>query len=187
MYLICGLGNPGRLYECTRHNLGFLTIDVLSKRFDIPVKKLKFKALYGEGQIGDEKVILVKPQTYMNLSGEALRPMVDYFKIPMDHLIVVYDDVDLSMGRTRVRRSGSAGSHNGMRSVVHHLQRDDFPRVRIGLGQHGEIPLEKFVIGRWTELERPELLKGVLRAADACETIVKEGVEEAMQKYNGAV
>ena len=187
MYLICGLGNPGRLYEATRHNLGFLTIEILSKRFRIPVKKLKFKALYGEGQIGSEKVILVKPQTYMNLSGEALRPIVDYFKIPMDHLIVVYDDVDLALGRTRIRRSGSAGSHNGMRSVVYHLQRDDFPRVRIGLGSNGDIPLEKFVIGRWTDLESPELLKGVLRAADACETIVKDGIEEAMQKYNGAV
>ena len=185
MYLICGLGNPGKLYEKTRHNMGFLTIDVLSERFNIPVKRIRFKALTGEGQIGSEKVLLVKPQTFMNLSGESLRPLVEYFKIPMDKLILVYDDVDLPLGKTRVRRSGSAGTHNGMRSVIYHLQREDFARVRIGLGPHGDIPLDRFVIGHWTESERPELAKAVLRAADACETIVKEGVEEAMQKYNG--
>ena len=187
MYMICGLGNPGRLYEKTRHNLGFCTVDLLAERLGIKFGKLRFKALLGEGAIGGEKVILVKPQTYMNLSGEAIRPLVDYYKVPMDHLIVVYDDVDLPLGRTRIRRSGSAGTHNGMRSIVYQLQRDDFPRVRIGLGPHGDIPLDKFVIGHWTETERPELLKGVLRAADACTTIVEYGVEEAMQLYNGIV
>ena len=185
MYMIVGLGNPGRIYEKTRHNMGFITIDILSDRFNIPVKKLRFKAAVGEGQIGGEKVVLVKPLTYMNLSGEAVRPLVDYYKISMDKLILVYDDVDLPLGRTRVRRNGSAGTHNGMRSVIYHLQKDDFARVRIGLGSHGDIPLDRFVIGRWTDEERPELAMGCLRAADACAMIVTQGVDEAMQRYNG--
>jgi len=187
MYLICGLGNPGRLYAHTRHNMGFLTIDVLSERLGIPVSKLKFKALVGEGRIGSEKVVLVKPQTYMNLSGEALRPLAEFYKPEHSHLIVVYDDVDLPLGRTRVRASGSSGTHNGMRSVIYQLQYDDFPRVRIGLGPSGDIPMDKFVIGHWTREEQPVLAKAVLRAADACETIVREGIEQAMQKYNGIV
>ena len=187
MYLICGLGNPGRLYQNTRHNMGFLTIDVLSERLDIPVNKLKFKALVGEGRIGSEKVVLVKPQTYMNLSGDSLRPLVEFYKPEHSHLVLVYDDVDLPLGRTRIRAFGSAGTHNGMRSVIYQLQFEDFPRVRIGLGPHGDIPLDKFVIGRWTDEERPALAKAVLRAADACETIVREGIDEAMQRYNGIV
>ena len=185
MYMICGLGNPGRLYEKTRHNMGFMTVDVLADRLGVRVDRLRFKALVGEGRIDREKVILVKPQTYMNLSGDAVRPLVDYYKIEPDHLILVYDDVDLPLGRTRIRPSGSSGTHNGMRSVIYQLQFDNFPRVRIGLGPHGDIPLDKFVIGTWTESERPELAKAVLRAADACETIVTDGVDAAMQKYNG--
>ena len=185
MYMICGLGNPGRLYAKTRHNMGFMTVDVLADRLGVRVNKLRAKALVGEARIGDEKVLLVKPQTYMNLSGDAVRPLVEFFKIQPDHLILVYDDVDLPLGRTRGRASGSAGTHNGMRSVIYQLQFDNFPRVRIGLGPHGDIPLDKFVIGNWTELERPELAKAVLRAADACETIVREGIDAAMQKYNG--
>ena len=187
MYLICGLGNPGRLYSNTRHNMGFMTIDVLSDRLGIPVNKLKFKALVGEGRIGTEKVVLAKPQTYMNLSGESLRPLVEFYKPEHSHLILVYDDVDLALGRTRVRASGSSGTHNGMRSVIYHLQFDDFPRVRIGLGPHGEIPLDKFVIGHWTREEQPQLAKAVLRAADACEIIVREGIDAAMQRCNGII
>ena len=183
--MICGLGNPGRLYAKSRHNMGFMTVDVLADRLGVRVSKLKFKALVGETRIGDEKVVLVKPQTYMNLSGDAVRPLVQFYKIEPSHLILVYDDVDLALGRTRVRPSGSSGTHNGMRSVIYQLQYDNFPRVRIGLGPHGDIPLDKFVIGNWTELERPELAKAVLRAADACETIITEGVDAAMQKYNG--
>ena len=185
MYMIVGLGNPGRLYMKTRHNMGFMTVDVLADRLGVRMDRLRFKAKIGEGRIGTEKVILVKPQTYMNLSGDAVRPLVEYYKIQPDHLILVYDDVDLPLGRTRIRPSGSSGTHNGMRSVIYQLQFDNFPRVRIGLGPHGDIPLDKFVIGNWTELERPELAKAVLRAADACETIVTEGVDSAMQKYNG--
>ena len=183
--MICGLGNPGRLYAKSRHNMGFMTVDVLAERLGVRVNKLKFKALVGETRIGDEKVVLVKPQTYMNLSGDAVRPLVQFYRIEPSHLILVYDDVDLALGRTRVRPSGSSGTHNGMRSVIYQLQYDNFPRVRIGLGDHGDIPLDKFVIGNWTELERPELAKAVLRAADACQTIITEGVDAAMQKYNG--
>lgn len=185
MYMICGLGNPGRLYAKSRHNMGFMTVDVLADRLGVHVNKLRSKALIGEARIGTEKVVLVKPQTYMNLSGDALRPLVEYYKIEPSHLIVVYDDIDLPLGKTRVRPSGSSGTHNGMRSVIYQLQFDNFPRVRIGLGPHGDIPLDKFVIGNWTDQERPELAKAVLRAADACQTIVTEGVDAAMQKYNG--
>ncbi len=185
MYMIVGLGNPGRLYMKTRHNMGFMTVDVLADRLGVRMDRLRFKAKIGEGRIGTEKVILVKPQTYMNLSGEAVRPLVDYFKIPMDKLLVVYDDIDLPLGRTRVRRGGSAGTHNGMRSVIYQLQKDDFARVRIGLGPHGDIPLDRFVIGRWTDEERPVLGMACLRAADACAAFVEHGVEEAMQRFNG--
>ena len=185
MIVIAGLGNPGREYEHTRHNCGFDTIDVIADRQGSCVARKEHRALTGAGYIGGQKVLLVKPQTYMNLSGDAVRPLVEFFKIQPDHLILVYDDVDLPLGRTRVRASGSAGTHNGMRSVIYQLQFDNFPRVRIGLGPHGDIPLDKFVIGNWTELERPELAKAVLRAADACETIVREGIDAAMQKYNG--
>ena len=187
MYVIVGLGNPGRKYEHTRHNVGFDVIEVLSQKYDIPVQRLRCKAVVGEGMIRGQRVALCQPQTFMNLSGESVVQLCNWYKPEDDQLIVVYDDVDLPEGKLRFRPSGSAGTHNGMRSVVYHLQSEDFPRVRIGLGPHGDIPMEKFVISRWTEDERPELLKGVLRAADACEVFVKEGAEEAMQKANGIV
>lgn len=184
MYIICGLGNPGKNYETTRHNMGFLTIDILADRLGISVRQLKFRALLGEGRIGSEKVLLVKPQTFMNLSGEALRPIADYYKVPMEHVILICDDIDIPAGTIRVRAKGSAGTHNGMRSVIYQLGRDDFPRVRIGIGQSGNIPLESFVIGKWTEEERPLLAEAVKKAADACVSIVERGVAETMNVYN---
>lgn len=184
MYIICGLGNPGKQYEDTRHNMGFMTVDVLSSRFGIAVTKLKHKALLGEGRIGSEKVMLVKPQTFMNLSGESLRPLMEFYKESSAHLIVVYDDIDIALGSIRVRAGGSSGSHNGMRSLIYNLQYDDFPRVRIGLGDHGDIPLESFVIARVPSEDRSVLAESVKRAADAVVCIVEEGVDAAMQKYN---
>ncbi len=184
MYIICGLGNPGREYENTRHNMGFLTMDVLSSRLGISITKIKFKALIGEGRIGAEKVVLVKPQTFMNLSGEAVRPVTEFYKVEPSHLILVYDDVDLPTGALRVRPSGSAGTHNGMRSVIYQLQYDDFPRVRIGIGRNGIIPLDRYVIGNYTPQERPLLASAVSDAADACVAIVEHGVAEAMARYN---
>ena len=184
MHIICGLGNPGKEYENTRHNMGFLTMDVLSSRLGIPIKKIKHKSLIGEGFVGNKKVVLVKSQTYMNLSGEALRPIMDYYKAEPSDLIVAYDDIDLAVGDLRIRKNGSAGTHNGMRSVIYLLGTDDFPRIRIGIGEHGVIPLEKYVLGKYTETERPLLADAVLKASQACETFIKDGIDEAIRMYS---
>jgi len=164
--------------------MGFKTMDVLASRFGISISKLKFKALIGEGRIGTEKVVLVKPQTFMNLSGEALRPIMEFYKETPDHLIVVYDDIDLPVGGLRIRKSGSSGSHNGMKSVIYQLQYDNFPRIRIGLGDHGEIPLDRYVIGKVPTEDQKALTDAILEAADAVECIVNEGIDSAMQKHN---
>ena len=166
--------------------MGFLTMDVLASRLGINIDKLKFKALLGEGRIGGEKVVLVKPQTFMNLSGEALRPIVDFYKLPMENLIVVYDDIDLPLGAVRVRKKGSSGSHNGMKSVIYQLGSEDFPRVRIGLGKSGIVPLMNYVIAKPSKEEQPVLAEAINKAADACECIVREGIEKAMNKANSS-
>lgn len=184
MYMICGLGNPGKEYENARHNMGFLTMDVLSSRLGIPIKKIKHKSLIGEGFVGGKKIVLVKPQTFMNVSGEAVRPLMDYFKIQANDFIVVYDDIDLAVGDLRIRRNGSGGTHNGMRSVIYQLGRDDFPRIRIGIGGPGIVPLEKYVLGKYTQQERPFLAEAVQNAAKACETFVKDGIDETMRLYS---
>lgn len=185
MIIICGLGNPGREYENTRHNMGFLTLDLLSDRLGIPIKKIKHKALLGEGYAGGEKVILVKPQTFMNLSGLSVRPLAEFYKVEPEDLLVVYDDIDLPVGEIRIRRKGSAGTHNGMRSVVCQLGRDDFPRIRIGIGDSGGIPLEKYVLTSYTQQERPLLAEAVSRAAQACEIFIRRGLDEAMRQCSG--
>jgi len=184
MYVVCGLGNPGKQYENTRHNMGFRTIDVLAEKLNTPVKSLKFKALLGEGRIGTEKIVLVKPQTYMNLSGESLREVVAYYKVEPEKLIVIYDDIDLELGNLRIRSGGSAGSHNGMKSVIYQLQFDNFPRVRIGLGSKGLMPLDKFVISAPPQEDAKILRESIKDAADAVELIIKEGINAAQQKYN---
>ncbi len=185
MVIICGLGNPGRVYENTRHNMGFLTMDLLSEQLGIPIKKIKHKALLGEGYLNGEKVILAKPQTYMNLSGESIRPLVEYYKAEPENLLVVYDDIDLPVGEVRIRRRGGAGTHNGMRSVIYQLGRDDFPRIRIGIGDSGCIPLDKYVLMNYTEQEKPLLADAVLRAARACEVFIRQGIDEAMGQWSG--
>ncbi len=184
MYLICGLGNPGREYETTRHNMGFLTIDVLAERLGISVRQLRFKALVGEGRVGSEKVMLMKPQTFMNLSGEAVRLAFEYYRLGPSQLLVIYDDADLAPGALRIRRSGSSGSHNGMKSVIYQLQSQDFARIRIGIGSSGPIPMERFVLGHWTEEERPLLADAVSKAADASLCFIESGLDRAMNLYN---
>ena len=179
MYVICGLGNPGKQYERTRHNMGFRALDVLAERLNTPVKSLKFKALVGEGRIGTEKVVLVKPQTYMNLSGESLREIVSFYKLEPEKLIVIYDDIDLPLGQLRVRAGGSSGSHNGMKSVIYQLQFDTFPRIRVGLGKNQGIPLDAFVISNPTDEEEKVLGTAIQNAADAAELIVREGIAAA--------
>ena len=146
MYIIAGLGNPGKKYENTRHNMGFTAIDLLAEKFGIKVNKLRFKALTGEGRIAGQKVLLIKPQTYMNLSGESVRMALDYYKEPPENLIVIYDDIDIPTGSIRIRKKGSAGTHNGMKSIIYDLQFDDFPRLRIGIGTDRKEDMIHFVL-----------------------------------------
>lgn len=162
-----------------------MTLDILADRLGISIRKLKFKALIGEGRIGTEKVILVKPQTYMNLSGESLREIVSFYKIDPEDLIVIYDDIDIPIGTLRIRGKGSAGTHNGMRSVVYQLQDDGFPRIRVGIGgDKGKRDLVAYVISGFPEEEREKMREAILKAADAAECIVTDGVAVAMNRFN---
>ena len=184
MYIIAGLGNPGRKYENTRHNMGFIAVDLLAEKYGIKVDKIKFKALVGEGRIAGRKVLLVKPQTYMNLSGESIREVMSFYKEGIENLIVIYDDIDIPTGTIRVRKKGSAGTHNGMRNIVYLLQDDNFPRIRVGIGSDKKVDLINYVTGGVTKGEK-ELLEGALvKAADAAAAIVEKGIEKAMNEYN---
>jgi peptidyl-tRNA hydrolase, PTH1 family len=183
MYIIAGLGNPGQKYENTRHNMGFKTIDCLAEEFGIDVNRSKFKGLIGEGRIGTEKIILLKPQTYMNLSGQSIREIVDYYKVPDENLIVVYDDFDLPIGSIRIRKSGGPGTHNGMKSVVGELNSRKFPRIRIGIGSSDGSTID-FVIGKVSKSEQEILAQASKAAADAAADIVRIGIENAMNIHN---
>lgn len=186
MYLVAGLGNPGKQYEMTRHNIGFHAIEYIAENAGIKVKKLKNKAIYGEGTIGGEKVLLVKPQTYMNLSGESLAEFVKFYKIPVENVIVISDDVALEVGRIRVRPKGSAGGHNGLKSIIGMLGGDNFARVRIGVGApaHEDYDLADFVLGRFTKEEIPVLEDAIIKADKAVAEIIARGTESAMNKFN---
>ena len=184
-WLIAGLGNPGREYEKTRHNTGFLALDLLAKALGVRVNKPKFK---GEGGVCDYKgkrLILVKPQTYMNLSGEAVREAVQFYKIPADHVLVIYDDVSLPVGKLRVRPTGSAGGHNGIKNIIAHLGTQDFPRIKIGTGAPGEGgDMIDWVIGVPSQAERKVLVESFRRAIDAAECIIEHGCQKAMNDFN---
>ena len=186
MYIIAGLGNPGKQYENTKHNVGFWAVDLLAEAHDIKIRKLKCKALVGEGDFSGHKVLLVKPQTYMNASGEAIRDIVAFYKEPLDHLIVIYDDIDLEMGDLRIRANGSAGTHNGMRSIVYQLGRDDFPRVRIGTGgaRYEGQDLIGYVMGGFPKEKVEAVEAAIEKAARAAEMIVTDGIDKAMNRYN---
>lgn len=184
MYIIVGLGNPGKKYENTRHNMGFLTVDLLAENHDIKINKIKFKALVGEGKIAGQKVVLVKPQTYMNLSGESVRQVVDFYKIDSQNLIVIYDDIDIPTGSIRVRRKGSSGTHNGMRNILYQIQTEDFPRIRVGIGSGKKENLINYVTGGFTKEEKTLLEDAVTSAAAAAACIVEKGIEKAMNEYN---
>lgn len=187
MYLIVGLGNPGRQYDMTRHNIGFHTIDYIADKYNVKVNKLKYKALYGECNINGEKVYLIKPQTYMNLSGESIIDFVNFFKVPIENIIVISDDIDLDAGRLRIRPKGSAGGHNGLKSIIYMLGSDEFPRIRMGVGapKHEDYDLADFVLGRFSKDEIPVMEKAIERAKLAAEEIIKRDVPAAMNKYNG--
>ncbi len=185
MYVIVGLGNPGRKYENTRHNVGFHTIDLLAERNQIKVNKLKHKALYGEGVIAGEKVLLVKPQTYMNLSGQSLLDIVNYYKVDLNRVIVIYDDIDIKVGSIRIREKGSAGTHNGMRSIIYLLQKDEFPRIRIGIGKPEIMELSDFVTSNFNKDEIPLIKEAIETAALAVEAFIDKDLSFAMNKFNG--
>ena len=183
MYIIAGLGNPGSKYENTRHNMGFKAIDAMASEFGIDVNRAKFKGLIGEGRIGSEKVILLKPQTYMNLSGQSVREIMNFYKIPEENLIVIYDDFDLPIGSIRVRKSGGPGTHNGMKSVVQELGSRKFPRVRVGIGSSDGSTIQ-FVIGKVGKDEQQILNEAAKAAASAAADIIRIGIENAMNIHN---
>lgn len=185
MYLIAGLGNPGREYDNTRHNMGFAVIEQLAEEHRIDVSLAKHKALCGKGVIGGQKVILAKPQTYMNRSGESLREIADYYKIEPQDILVIYDDITLDVGQLRVRPKGSAGGHNGMKSIIAHLGTQDFPRVRVGIGDKPKgMDLADYVLGHFPREEREQVEAGVKDGARAVEVFLTEGVDAAMNQFN---
>lgn len=185
MYIIVGLGNPGKKYELTRHNVGFDAIDRLAEKHGIAVTKMKYKALIGEGNIAGEKVILVKPQTYMNLSGETVMNICQFYQLPMEQLIVIYDDIDTDFAKLRIRKKGSAGTHNGMRHIIYLLQKDDFPRIRIGIGKSDRLALKDYVLQKFNKEEMVAINETLDKAVQATETIISSGIEIAMNRYNG--
>lgn len=187
MKIIVGLGNPGKMYEHTRHNAGFDVLSLVSGKAGIAINKSKYKALIGEGNIGGEKVVLALPQTYMNLSGESVKQLVDWYKIPLKNLLIVYDDIDLPPGKVRIRSKGGAGTHNGMRSILGFLGSEDFPRVRVGIGNKPpQWDLADWVLSHYqTEEERKVAFDAYVLAAEAAIDFTREqDVDLVMQKYN---
>ncbi len=185
MYLVVGLGNPEEEYSRTRHNMGFDCVNKISENNNIQINKKKFNSLYGIGKIDNNQVILVKPQTYMNLSGEAVKAFKDYFKIEDNNIIIIYDDIDIIPGKIRIRANGSAGTHNGIKSVVHEINSTNFLRVRIGVGlpEH-QGDLINYILRHISDNEYEELKVGIERASKATEDIIKNNVSYAMNKYN---
>lgn len=185
MYLIVGLGNPEKEYSNTRHNMGFNTINKLAKQYNIEINKSKFKSLYGNGIIEKEKVILLKPQTYMNLSGTAIKEVMDFYKINKEELIIIYDDIDIEPGIIKIRKKGGPGTHNGMKSVVNEIKTQDFTRVRVGIGMpSNKSDLINYVIGKISKDDIEKLEDGTTKAKDALIEIIKNGVDTAMNKFN---
>lgn len=185
MYLIVGLGNPENEYSNTRHNMGFDTINKLAQKHNIETNKSKFKGIYGTGNIQNQKVILLKPQTYMNLSGESIKEIVNFYHIKPEEIIVIYDDIDTEKGKIRIRKKGNAGSHNGMKSVIENLQTTEFGRIRVGIGQpEHKNDMINYVIGKIPEEEQKILQEGTDKAEEAIEEILKNGIDIAMNKFN---
>ncbi|MEI8217018.1 MAG: aminoacyl-tRNA hydrolase [Eubacteriales bacterium] len=184
MFLIVGLGNPGKKYEKTKHNVGFETIDYLSSMHGIKVNKIKHHSLIGEGNIEGHKVVLLKPQTFMNLSGDAVRDAINFYKQDLEKLIIIYDDVDTEIGRIRIKKKGSAGSHNGMKSIIGNIQSSEFPRIRIGIGSNNNSDLADYVLSGFKKENREQMGISIERAAKAVTCLIKEGIDLAMNEYN---
>ncbi len=187
MYIIAGLGNPGKKYENTRHNVGFKVIDRLSRRLDIPVETVKHKGLYGKGMFDGEEIILLKPQTFMNLSGESVRSAMEYYDISPDKIIVICDDINLEPGQLRIRKKGSAGGHNGLKNIISNIRTEDFPRLRVGIGDRtpdSRMDLADYVLSDFSEYDTDKMEAAFDEAADAVLTMIKEGSDSAMNIYN---
>ena len=185
-WLIVGLGNPGEQYENTRHNVGFLVADELGERGSFPIQRLKFKALTNTAVIGGQGALVMKPTTYMNLSGEAVGEAARFYKIPPGRVLVISDDVDLPLGKLRIRRGGSAGGHNGLKSVIQHLGADQFPRLKVGVGgkPHPDYDMADWVLGKLQGEDKRVMDEAVKRAADAVECFLKDGPQKAMNRFN---
>ena len=184
-WLVVCLGNPGDKYDGTRHNVGFMVADEIGEREHIPIQKLKFKALTNTCELGGAKVLLMKPITYMNLSGEAVRQAADFYKVPAERVLVVSDDVSLPVGKLRIRLKGSAGGHNGLKSIIAHLGSESFPRLKIGVGEkpHPDYDLADWVLGKFAGEDKKAIDAAIKRAADAVEAIIRDGAEKAMGKF----
>ena len=185
-WLIVGLGNPGEKYANTRHNMGFLTVDLLAEKTGVKLNKVKFKAAYNIMSFAGCKCLVMKPQTYMNLSGEAVREAAQFYKVPADHVLVIYDDISLPVGKLRVRPSGSAGGHNGIKNIIAHLGSQEFPRVKIGVGAPagGGDEMIDWVIGAPSQAERKVLAESFEKAIGAAECIIQHGCQKAMNQFN---
>lgn len=186
MYIIVGLGNPDREYTATRHNIGFDAVTRIADDYHITLDMKKHKALCGKGYIAGHKVILAQPQTYMNLSGESVRELMGYYKVSEKEIIIIYDDISLDVGKLRVRPQGSAGGHNGIKSIIKHMGTQEFSRVRIGVGDKPKgWDLADYVLGRFTNEEEYAVREALKMTSRACEVIITEGVEAAMNQFNG--
>ena len=188
-WLVVGLGNPGSKYDNTRHNAGFRALESYCARSGQKIDRMKFKALAGEGMLGGKRVLFLKPQTFMNLSGECVSELLNWYKVPLENLLIIYDDIDLPASRLRVRKSGSAGTHNGMRSIIAHTPGQNFPRVRVGVGAKPDgWDLADWVLSKYTIREEQIAMQQAFeRAADCVEDWVKNGIDHAMQEYNKTV
>lgn len=185
MYLIAGLGNPSRTYEGTRHNIGFTMIDAIGNKFGIDVTTKKHKALVGRGMIDGMRVILAKPQTYMNLSGESIREITDFYKIEPENIIIIYDDISLDVGQLRIRKKGSAGGHNGVKNISAHLGTQEFPRIKVGIGNKPEgWDLADYVLSKYTKAEQEALEEASEGVIGAVKLMLMDDIEAAMNKYN---
>ena len=186
-WLLVGLGNPGDKYDNTRHNVGFAAIDQLAEELRVPVQKLKYRALTQSVELGGAKVLLMKPITYMNLSGEAVGEAARFFKIPADHVLVLSDDVSLPVGKLRIRKGGSAGGHNGLKSIIQHLGTDQFPRVKIGVGEkpHPDYDMADWVLGKFAGEDLKTITQAIERAGKAAACYIQDGPDKAMNKFNG--
>lgn len=185
-YMIVGLGNPGKQYETTRHNAGFICMDFISEKFGVKINKLKFRSLIGDGRINGKRCLFVKPQTYMNLSGEAVRDAAEFYKIPTENIIVICDDISLDPGKMRIRRKGSDGGQRGMKNIIYHLKSDNFPRIKVGVGAKPtpEYDLADWVISHFTKKEA-ELIKEVAQKVTcAVEYMVDDKIDKAMSDFN---